>query len=185
MSPWALEELPTIECERLLLRGMVMADAEALLTIFSDSERLHFWGHGPLSDLTAAQRYVQSQWRGVHAGARFQWGIEVNRELVGCCALASLDPHHLSASLNYVLSPLAGGQGFAREAAAGVLSFGFSVMGLKRIEADTDPRHERSIAVLNALGFQREGLLRSRYSAANERQDALVFGLLEADWQSA
>jgi len=59
----------------------------------------------------------------------------------------------------------------------------FDALDLNRIEADTDPRHIRSIRLLEALGFQREGLLRQRYRIDGNYQDALMFGMLKEDWQ--
>ena len=60
-----------------------------------------------------------------------------------------------------------------------LLRFGFAEMGLHRIEADADPRNERSIRSLERLGFVREGYQRERYFVNGEWQDSVLFGLLE------
>lgn len=183
-NPFALQTLPDIECERVLLRGIDQSHAAGLCGVFADASALRFWGHGPFPDLASAQSYVSSQVRARHNGGRFQWSIFVADDLIGCCALAALDPRHSIASLSYVLRTDQLGRGYAREAAHAALAFAFEAMGLARVEADTDPRHLRSIRLLEALGFQREGLLRQRYAAAGERQDSLMFGLLREEWRA-
>jgi [ribosomal protein S5]-alanine N-acetyltransferase len=184
VNPFALQSLPDLECERVLLRGIDEIHAAGLCKVFADGDALRFWGHGPFADLTTAQSYAAAQVRAQRNGSRFQWCIFVDEDLIGCCALAALDPRHGSATLSYVLRSDAQGHGYAREAAHGTLAFAFDGMGLARVEADTDPRHTRSIRLLEALGFQREGLLRQRYAAAGGRQDALMFGLLLEEWRA-
>jgi RimJ/RimL family protein N-acetyltransferase len=56
-------------------------------------------------------------------------------------------------------------------------------MQLHRVWADTDPRNESSMRVLERLGFRREGFLREHYFVQAEPQDAIVYGLLQSDWQ--
>jgi RimJ/RimL family protein N-acetyltransferase len=55
-------------------------------------------------------------------------------------------------------------------------------MGLRRLEADVDPRNTASIHTLERLGFQREGFLRERWQVNGEIQDALFYGLLRREW---
>jgi RimJ/RimL family protein N-acetyltransferase len=66
---------------------------------------------------------------------------------------------------------------------AAVVAFGFETLNLHRIEADVDPRNERSLRLLERLGFRREGHLRERYCINGERQDAVMMGLLRAEWR--
>jgi RimJ/RimL family protein N-acetyltransferase len=70
-----------------------------------------------------------------------------------------------------------------REAIAALLDLAFGRLGLNRIEADVDPRNERSLAVLERLGFRREGLLRERHIVAGEIQDSVMLGLLARQWR--
>lgn len=58
-------------------------------------------------------------------------------------------------------------------------------LALRRVEADVDPRNDRSIRVLERLGFQGEGLQRERYVVAGEVQDALLYGVLRPEWSGA
>lgn len=59
-----------------------------------------------------------------------------------------------------------------------LLDFALDELGLRRVEADTDPGNSASIRLLESLGFRREGLLRERWNVGGGLQDATFFGLL-------
>lgn len=48
----------------------------------------------------------------------------------------------------------------ATEALAAILAYGFSELGLHRVEAQTVADNEESVRLLDRLGFQREGTRR-------------------------
>jgi RimJ/RimL family protein N-acetyltransferase len=65
-----------------------------------------------------------------------------------------------------------------------LIGHAFGTLGLRRLEADVDPRNERSLHALEALGFRREGLLRERWLVEGEIQDSVLLGLLRSEWQA-
>ena len=60
--------------------------------------------------------------------------------------------------------------------------FAFSRLGLRRLEADADPRNIASLRLLDRFGFTQEGLLRERYCVNAELQDAVLLALLRREW---
>jgi RimJ/RimL family protein N-acetyltransferase len=64
-----------------------------------------------------------------------------------------------------------------------LLDFAFGQLGLRRIEADTDPDNSASIRLLESLGFRREGLLRERWNVGGELQDTVFLGLLAREYR--
>ena len=71
------------------------------------------------------------------------------------------------------------------EALPVLVNHAFGSLDLRRLEADVDPRNERSIRVLDRLGFQREGFQRQRYLINGEVQDAVIYGLLNSEWPAS
>jgi RimJ/RimL family protein N-acetyltransferase len=69
------------------------------------------------------------------------------------------------------------------EALCAVVDYAFGPLGLRRLEADIDPRNDASIRAVERLGFVREGLLRERWVVAEEISDTVFMGLLARDWQ--
>ena len=76
------------------------------------------------------------------------------------------------------LAPSARGHGLMSEALRSVLDWGFAQMHLHRVEALVHPQNRPSQALLERLGFTREGVLREAGFWAGCYQDLQVFSLL-------
>jgi RimJ/RimL family protein N-acetyltransferase len=115
-----------------------------------------------------------------------QWGVSTQDEdrVVGTCTLAHLDLGQGRAEVGFALHPAHWGRGLMRAALRTLIGHAFATLGLRRLEADVDPRKLRSLHALEALGFRREGLLRERWLVEGEIQDSVLLGLLRSEWQS-
>jgi ribosomal-protein-alanine N-acetyltransferase len=82
-----------------------------------------------------------------------------DREPIGMCGLLQREylPH---ADIGYALLDRHAGQGYAREAAAATLDWGWRVHRLPRIVASTAPHNADSIRLLLQLGFRDAGRIR-------------------------
>ena len=177
--------LPTLPGQRVRLRWLRDEDVAALFRIFGDPEVTRYWGHSVLPDLSAA-RVLLKEIREKFAQQRlFQWGVALlaTDAVIGTCTLASLDSENRRAELGFALARAYWGQGYMGDALRALLRFGFSDMQLHRLTADTDPRNERSIRIMEQLGFRREGYLREHYLLHGEPQDSILYGLLRSDWE--
>ncbi len=185
MLPGAIA-LPTLTTPRLRLRALVPADAPALYEIFADVEVVRYWSAPPLTDLAGAAA-LQAQIEALfQARSLLQWGIVRAGEdrVLGTCTLADIDLKHQRAAIGFALGRASWGQGFAREAVQALVDFAFTELELHRLAADADPRNQRSLNLLAALGFVREGLQRECYLVMDEWQDAVLFGLLDREWST-
>ncbi len=77
------------------------------------------------------------------------------------------------------------GEGFAREAVAGLITHLFRAEGNRRIWADVDPENAGSNALLKGLGFTMEGQLRAAWETHIGVRDSLIWGILADEWQPA
>jgi RimJ/RimL family protein N-acetyltransferase len=156
-----------------------------MFKVFSDPQVMRYWVTPPLGDLAAAAMLI----RQIHALFRsrtlFQWGIasRSNDAILGTCTLCHLDLPHRRAEIGFALGRSHWGQGLASEAVELLIGFAFDTLDLHRIEADVDPRNDRSIQLLERQGFQREGFLRERYHLNGECPDAVFLGLLRREWK--
>ena len=87
-----------------------------------------------------------------------------------------------AAETGYELHRAYWGQGIMAEAMSAVLTYGFTELGLHRIEADVAPENMRSKSLLLKLGFTFEGNLRQRYFFRGQFEDEHYFGLLKDEW---
>ena len=182
------DRLPTLTGARVHLRGLVAGDVSALHDVFSNAEVMRYWSRPPFIDAghEEARALLASIERAFKSQTLFQWGIARREDdrVVGTCTLAHVDASNRRAELGYALGREHWGHGLMVEALALLVSFAFDDLGLRRLEADVDPRNAPSIRTLERLGFQREGFLRERWEVGGEVQDSALFGLLRGDWAS-
>jgi len=178
------DTLPTIVGRRVQLRSFTDSDVPALLSIFGDAAVSRFMGIPQLHDATDARALLESIHSGRESKTLYQWGVvalDVDN-VVGTCTLANISWQHERAELGFAVGTAHQRKGYMAEALLLLLDHAFSDLRLNRIEADVDPRNERSLRLLDRLGFDREGYLRQRHLVNGERQDSVLLGLLASTW---
>lgn len=112
-----------------------------------------------------------------------RWAIELveHSEMIGTVGLLRFNFEHRHAEVGYEIARRRWGQGFAPEAAAAVIRYGFSVLGLHRIEAGVLPGNDASVRVLQKLGFLEEGARRDYLRVKGSFHNFRWFSLLESD----
>lgn len=175
---------PTLTTERLVLRPVADADADALLAMHSSARVLRFWDSPPWTDPARADAFVARSRQLAEDGSGVRLVLERSSDgaFLGWCSLSRWSPEHRSAALGYCLDEPAWGHGHATEAARAVLRWGFATLDLNRVQAETDTRNLASARVLEKLGFVREGTLREDCVVDGDVSDSWVYGLLRREW---
>jgi len=176
-----------IDTERLLVRPVVDADLPALMAVNSDAEVTALLPYATWTSMADAEAWL-ARMRGIEAtGSALQLVVMLRstQEAVGTCLLFRLDEGSARAELGYALGRAHWGRGFMHEALVGLLRSAFGSMGLRRIEAEIDPRNVASARLVQRLGFTKEGLLRQRWVTKGEATDVEIYGLLRSEWPSA
>jgi len=103
---------------------------------------------------------------------------------VGGCGLHRIDWNVMRFEIGYWVRASLEGQGYIREAVAGVTVFAFDMLSAERIELRCDSLNERSVAVAHRAGYFLEGTLRNNYDTADksELRDTLVFSMLRGEY---
>jgi RimJ/RimL family protein N-acetyltransferase len=94
------------------------------------------------------------------------------------------DRPHERVEIAYSLARQHWGKGLTTEAARSVISWAFQTYTINRIYAWSDPRNIGSWRVMEKLGMQREGLLRSHVKWHGTFRDQMYFGILRSEWKS-
>jgi ribosomal-protein-alanine N-acetyltransferase len=76
-------------------------------------------------------------------------------------------------------------QGHMKEAMRALVPYAFRVLGLTRMEADSQTRNERAIRVLEAVGFRREGVARRMRWQNGEWRDHLRLACIAPEREAA
>jgi [ribosomal protein S5]-alanine N-acetyltransferase len=176
---------PVLEGKRLRLRGFVEADLAGMFGLHSDPQVMRYWSFPAWTDIGQASDYFAAALGGRDPDRLLCWVITLKGEdrLIGTLTLHAIDRPQGRAEIGYALDAAYWGRGLAQEAMRLVLDHAFGDMGLRRIEADVDPRNAGSCTLAERMGFVREGLLRERWCVGGEISDTALYGLLARDWR--
>ena len=150
--------IPTIETERLILRGPVPTDADVWVTFIADPD---FGRYVPRSKVTRPPReraermmsIYQQRWESQPLSA-VGWAVtrKEDGQFIGLCGIEALEGTN-DGELDYYYGKPYWSQGFATEAARAVVCFGFEHTSWDRIVAAIVPANIASGRVLEHLGL--------------------------------
>ncbi len=178
---------PTLETPRLRLRRFREADLPRFMAYRNDPEVARYQGWESIS-LPEAEAFIAAQ-RTIHAGVPgvgMQIAIESKDTgaLVGDCYFCmSLDDPQ-QAELGYTLATTAQGRGLATEAVGAWLTYAFRAYHLHRVTALLDVENHRSAALLERLGFRREGHYLQSGWFKGRWCDEYLYAILREEWQA-
>jgi ribosomal-protein-alanine N-acetyltransferase len=171
-------EALVITTRRLTLRPFGAEDVDELHRLFTHPDvRRHL-----LDDVVVPREWVEdevasSRARFAASGCGLWTVTERDRvEIVGFVGFRPFfEPPELQ--LLYGLLPPHWSRGYATEAAAAAIDYGFRVLGLTEIRAATDAPNTASIAVLTRLGMH------ERSRSSDGARETVFFGLLASEWR--
>lgn len=135
-----------IRTERLLLRKARESDLEAIHCVLSNAEATAYWYEPAHSTLQQSKEWLESMIQ-IPEQTGDDFIVEHEGRVIGKAGF------HAFPLIGFILHPNSWGHGFAREALAAVIERAFASHRLAFIEADVDPRNERSLRVLKSLQF--------------------------------
>ena len=178
---------PLIDANSIRLRALAEEDADDMHAIYSDAITMEYWGTAPTKNIQETRGMVRRDMKAVASGQAMFWAIELkaSAKVIGKCTLWQYSENNRRAEVGYVLNREYWGGGLMTDALGAMINYAFSSLDLHRLEADTDDHNAASIALLEKLGFQREGFFRERWHVGGNWQDSVMLGLLRQDWLKA
>lgn len=175
---------PELHTPRLHLREVRSDDALALYAIHSDAQVMRYWSYPAWTQLAQAQAKVDEIARQRREQDILVWAIaETDSDLlIGTVAVFAWNSEQGRAEIGYSLHRDWQGRGLASEALQPVIEHLFNERGMRRLEADIDPRNRPSCRLVEKFGFVQEGLLRQRWQLNGELCDSALYGLLRQDY---
>jgi ribosomal-protein-alanine N-acetyltransferase len=181
----ALVYFPMLQTDRLILRQLTMEDIDFVFEHFHDPNVTQYlMDEPPVADYAQAQAIIEF-YQAPEGKMHNRWGIvrRADNRLIGTCGYHKWMPAYFHAEIGYDLSPDCWGQGYMSEAMRAAIQNGFERMGLKRIGAVVYIHNDRSIKLLQKLGFKQEGLLRDYHCLNGIFYDHYLFSLLRREWE--
>ena len=170
--------LPT---ERFELRPLSSNDLAGFFAELSDPEVVRLTNLEPLTDMDQAAAFLGRITAARAEGRGVRWAIHdrASGQHVGTCGFNSLVwTYGCRGEIGYDVVRGWWGRRVMDEALPAMLAFGFGALGLRRIEALVMPENERSWALLERHGFEREGLLRDHGFWKDDFHDTNLYAKL-------
>jgi RimJ/RimL family protein N-acetyltransferase len=178
-----------IETERLILRALEPGDYQAWYGAMSERlPKQHKYDDDPIDleqfDAKWLARVVERHQRSARNDLVYNWIVfhkQTNQHL-GKIDLSTIQRRVTQwANLGYGIHNQFWRQGFAKEAVIAVLKAGFEQLHYHRIEAAINLDNQASIALVESLGLQKEGIRRGYWYENEQWVDHLVYAALPGD----
>jgi ribosomal-protein-alanine N-acetyltransferase len=178
-----MAEQPSFRTSRLQLRPLVVSDAPRVEELVSDPDVALTTANIPHPyPPGGAVTWIEQHRPGPDHGGEIVWAItHPQLGLVGAMGLR-VDPQQYRAELGYWIGKQYWGQGFATEAGAALLRYGFETLGLNRIFAHHMRRNPASGRVMQKLRMRYEGSLRQHFRRNDRFEDLECYGILKEEY---
>jgi ribosomal-protein-alanine N-acetyltransferase len=173
----------SIQTPRLVIRLVAEQDLPALLEVNADDVATRYLPYASWSGMEDAKAWFDRAAGRLEKreAAQFVIVLRETGDVIGSCLLFKFDEPSARAEVGYVLGRQYWGAGYMFEAMKALVDYAFDELGLRRLEAEIDPRNTASAGLLERLRFTREGLLRERWDSKGEISDSGLYGLLRTD----
>jgi len=170
--------------DRVRLTALNTRDLPTLVHWFEDAEFMRLYDTRPACPKSEAEL---TRWLEKLQKAKNDFAFAVrplnSKDLIGYVELDGILWPHGVCGFSIAIGDRANwGQGYGYEAARLALAFAFGEINLYRVTATVFGYNERSIALFEKLGFQREGAYREFLQRDGRRYDMLLYGLLRHEW---
>ncbi|WP_028775083.1 GNAT family N-acetyltransferase [Shewanella waksmanii] len=177
---------PELATSRLILNECVLADTQAVFSLFADDKVTQFYDLAAFETLEAARELIKQDAVKHQQQLMLRWAIrdKFTQQFLGGCGVNHFEPQRHVAVIGYELMPQAWGQGLATEALQAVIDYLFTKYRhpINRIEAFVMQGNIGSEKVLKKLGFKCEGVLRQHSYWKNQYHDLSLFSLLKHEY---
>lgn len=150
------------ETARLRLRHLELPDAAFYCRLLNEPSWLANIGDRGVRTVADAEQYLRT--KSIPLYETLGYGMYLvetrdERRPIGLCGLVKRDALP-DPDLGFALLPEFWGKGYAHEASLAVMNHARDVLGIRRLFAIVTPANERSIALLEGLGFTHHGAFR-------------------------
>lgn len=176
-----------LESDRVLLRPLQLEDEEALQLI-ADDDSLWIYGLQDLSKPGELNKYIRKALEDRDNETTAVWVIidKKTNKMAGCTRLAEISWKDERGQIGWTwLGRDFQGSGLNKEMKFLILSYGFDVLGLNRIEFKADERNHQSRQALLSIGATREGILRQHMKIHNGYiRNTVFYSILSSEWDT-
>lgn len=180
------KSIPSIQTERLILRKLVKEDAEDMFKYASEPAVSRFMPWKAHKTIEDTKEFVDLILNAYGQQRKLTWAIELKAtgQMIGTIDYVSWQPKRFKAEIAYTLSHEYWGKGLMREAADGLLAFGFKEMELNKVEAPIMLENDQSRRLAKKLGMTQEGVARDHMIIKGKFVDLAMYAILKREYMA-
>lgn len=174
------DAFPLIETARLRMREIVPEDAADLFSIRTNPLVTKYLDREDDKDVEAVKVFIDKIRASFDAGDGITWAVTLadDPKLIGTMGIWKIDKNNHRGEVGYALLPEFWGQGLMSETMEAVIAYGFQVIGLHSLEANTSVGNAASHALLRKFGFVQEAHFKENWYFRGKFYDSVIFSLL-------
>ena len=177
----------SLESERALLRPLDLDDEQALQSVAND-DSLWIYGLQDLSKPSELRKYMISAITDRQNSTTAVWVIidKMTNKVAGCTRIADISWKDERGQIGWTwIGRDFQGCGLNKEMKYLILTYGFEVLGLNRIEFKADERNNQSRRALLGIGATYEGVLRQHMKIhTGFIRNTVFYSILRSEWDT-
>lgn len=165
--------------ERLSVRKFVADDFEDLADILTDRDVTYFEPYETFTKKACIQEAIN------FSKSKEFFAVVLGNKVIGKIYFSDKD--FGSYEIGYTFNGEYQGKGYAYESVKGMMTYAFSVLGVRRIFAEINARNTKSIRLIERLGMRKEAEHRElfpRKENENVFDDFYVYALLKKEFKA-
>lgn len=172
--------------ERLRLRPLRRGDVDAVFAYRQRADVAQYLFDLPLTREACAETVQQRSARLAFEQEGDAIFVAAERlednVMIGEVSLAWRSAEARQAEIGFIFNPEFGGQGYATEAAAAILTLAFRGLDIHRVFGRCDARNMSSARLMERLGMRREAHFRHHAMFKGQWDEEFVYAILEDEW---
>jgi ribosomal-protein-alanine N-acetyltransferase len=172
-----LATFPVLLTERLTLRDIRLADAQAIFNMRSNGRVNQFIARQSMLEQEDAKQLIDRTQNAYTQGIAIGWAgiLRDNEDIIGTCGFNQIDYQNRRAEIGGELSVEYWGKNIAIEAVTAIVKFGFTELQLHSIEAKVAPDNKGAVYLLEQLGFIKEAHFKDRIFFNGKYSDMAIY----------
>ena len=176
------DAFPVLETERFSLRQLTVADAPALFDMLAHPDVARFTARKPLARVGDAVTLLRNVGLDYATRTAIRWGVVPKGQngIIGTIGLHDWDRYHRHIAIGFDLHREQWGRGIGQEVVQAVCAYAFDYLSIHRIEAHVMKGNRSSQRLLEAVGFEQEGILRRRMYKDGRQHDVSLYAVIRS-----
>lgn len=138
-----------------------------------------------MQEVGHARNYILNCIRQAAGGTDFAYAILSENKMVGRIGIHHINQQNKIGEIGYWLADGLQGRGIVTKCCKALINYGFTELGLNRIEIKCATGNEKSRAIPEKLNFIQEGILRQAEELNGGFVDLYLYSKLKEEWEMA